>query len=301
MKQALILIIILSVGFAAVFGLSKKLENLKPKSDPARADEDLYFSPSLLAAAGRDFRGLIADWYWINSLQYVGGKLVENKGKVNINDLKPLNPRLLYPMLDTASTLDPKFTTVYTYGASVLPAIDTQLAIKLAQKGITENPDNWHLYHNLGYIYWQMKDYPRAADAYLQGSGKPDAPAWMKQMSANMTAKGGSREFALDVYKQMFESAEDDQTKKFAELRYMEMQSLNELDNLNSAMKIFIEKFSRCPRNFNETLPYLDKRFLHINQSSEITDPTGIPYVLAVENGQCEARLSGESKIPRSE
>lgn len=307
MKKVLLLSLILIAGFGGVFILSITLETIKPKPDETRADDDLYFSARQLSAAGRDFRGLIADWYWINSLQYMGNKLVNNQGNVNINDLKPLNPRLLYPMLDTAATLDPQFISVYSYGANVLPAIDNGQAIALLKKGIAANPENWRLYHNLGYIYWQMKDYKNAAEYYSAGSTKADAPVWMKQMSATMQAQGGSREFALQIYKQMSETAEDEQTKTFAELRYRQIIALEELDSIRSALQIFRQINNRCPQTWREALPYLMKSVppygdaLKRNQNDEMLDPSGTPYLLINENGSCDARLTPDSKIPQPE
>lgn len=302
MKKSLLLIAILIAGFGGIIMLSKTLETLKPKTDEKRLDEDLYFSATELSAAGHDFRGLIADWYWINSLQYVGDKLLNSKN-VNINDLKPLNPRLLYPMLDTATTLDPKFVAVYSYGASVLPAIDNNQAIKLLEKGIAANPNEWRLYHNLGYIYWQMKDYPNAAKYYAEGAGKKDAPAFMKQMSATMQANGGSREFALEIYMQMFNTAEDEQTRDFAELRYNQKVSEIQLEIINQTLQSFKETSGRCANSTREILPLLSEKSLsketdfQIDNSQTLVDPTRVPYTF--DNAKCEAKLNPESKIPR--
>ena len=296
------MVIILIAGFGAVFALSKTLENLKPKTDEKRLDEDLYFSATELSAVGHDFRGLIADWYWINSLQYVGDKILNSKD-VNINDLKPLNPRLLYPMLDTAATLDPKFVAVYSYGASVLPAIDNEQAVALLKKGIAANPENWRLYHNLGYIYWQMKDYPNAAETYSTGSAKKDAPSWMKKMSANMQAQGGSREFALEVYRQMLETAEDEQTKNFAELRYSHVLSQIQLESINQTLQNFREKSGRCAKSLIEILPLLtskseaNKLGFKIDDSLNLVDPSGVRYLF--DEKSCSAKLNPESKIPQ--
>lgn len=305
MKNFLLLILVLTVGFAAIFGLSQKLETVKPPPDETRADDDLYFSGDELIAAGHDFRGLIADWYWINSLQYIGGKLLANNETASVNDLKPLNPRLLYPMLDAATTLDPKFITVYAYGASVLPAIDNELAIKLIEKGIAHNPDEWRLYNNLGYIHWQMKNYPRAAEVYSEGAGKPDAPVWMKQMSAKMLTEGASREFARDVYRQMFRAAADEQTRTFAELRFMQIESLDERDAINWALNEFKNQNRRCPTNFREVSPIFHRmrlpngKPLKINNAGDLIDPSGVPYRL--EPAACAAQIDVEiSKIPGS-
>lgn len=305
MKKVLLLLIVLIVGFCGVFLLSKSLEGIKPKPDESKADDDLYFSAQQLSAAGHDFRGLIADWYWINSLQYLGNKIVANPEKVNINDLRPLNPRLLYPMLDTAATLDPKFLTVYSYGATVLPAIDAGQAVKLLEKGIAANPDEWRLYHNLGYIYWQTKDYQKAAEIYSAGSAKKDAPVWMKQMSVNMQAQGGSRDFALQIYRQMFETAEDEQTRNFAELRYMQIESLNEGDAMRTVLQNFQKRNNRCVNSWREIYNELrsvktaSNQPLYFNSDAAPVDPLKVPYLLINRDGKCDVNLDWQnSKIP---
>ena len=307
MKKNVLILLILIAGFGGIFVLSRALENLKPQPNPAAIDEDLYFSVKELAAVGHDFRGLIADWYWINSLQYLGGKIVESNErnkKVDINDLKPLNPRLLYPMLDTASTLDPQFLTVYSYGAAVLPAIDNTQAIKLLEKGIAANLDEWRLYNNLGYIYWQTKNYPKAAEVYAQGATKKDAPVWMKQISLSMKAQGGDRNFALQVYRQMLETADDEQTKNFAKLRYDQIISLNQLDAINSVLQNYKNNFNRCANSLSEILPKLNEESrsrkieFQLDNLRNLVDPTGTPYLFDKE--ACQAKLSSDSAIPKS-
>lgn len=305
MKNLLLLLTVLILGFGGIFVLSRRMEKIQPKLDDSVVDEDLYFSGQQLNSLGHDFRGLIADWYWINSLQYIGKKLINSTEKININDLRPLNPRLLYPMLDTASTLDPKFITVYSYGAAVLPAIDNQQAIKLLEKGIAANPDEWRLYHNLGYIYWQLKDYKKASENYDEGSKKPNAPNWLKQMSANMQAEGGSREFARQVYKQMFETAEDEQTRSFAELRYYQTEALDQMDAINLVLQAFQKQNGRCANSWREISNELRSAKLKNNtpllfdNAGTPVDPTRVPYFLFDQNGRCEGVLDPSvSKIP---
>ena len=305
MKKLAFLSLILIAGFGGIFALSKTLETIKPPVDAAFEDEDLYFSDKQLTAFGYDARGLMADWYWINSLQYVGNKLVRTNEQLNINDLRPLNPRLLYPMLDTASTLDPEFMTIYSYGAAVLPAIDYQQAIKLTEKGIARHPENWRLYHNLGYIYWQTKNYEKAAEIYNEGAAKANAPSWMKQMGASLRAQGGSRDFALQVYRQMFETAEDEQTRSFAELRYMQVQSLIDRDAIEPIITGFQAKNGRCMSSWKEISAELrgvrlpNKKPLLLDPSGVPLDPLKIPYVLFNENGKCTVLIDWKnSKIP---
>jgi len=93
-------------------------------------DADLELQGKKLKGFALGAEGLIADCYWIRSLQYIGDKLVKNDlSNINIENLQPLNPRLLYPLLDNATDLDPKFIAAYSYGAILLPAIDRDQAI----------------------------------------------------------------------------------------------------------------------------------------------------------------------------
>lgn len=304
MRQAFILFIVLLLGYGGIFALSNFVEKNKPLIEESYADEDLYFSTNQLSLLGSDFKGLLADWYWIQSLQYLGGKVVNHKGELNINDLRPVNPRLVYPMLDQAATLDPQFITVYSYGAAILPSIDESQAIKLLEKGVRANPDNWRLYHNLGYIYWQTKNYAKAAEIYRVGAAKADAPEWMKQMSATMQAQGGSRDFARQIYRQMLGTAEDEQTKTFAFLRLSQIISLDERDAIRKGLQIFSRNNNRCPQTWREIMPVLEKTVppdgdsLRRSDKGELLDPTNVPYVLNVQNGACDVILSPDSKIP---
>lgn len=304
MKQVLALLAILVLGYGGIYALSQHMEKIRPAADESWADEDLSFSGNQLGLIGHDFRGLMADWYWINSLQYIGDKLGKAKVDINVNDLRPLNPRLLYPMLDNASTLDPQFMTIYSYGAAVLPAIDKDQAIKLIEKGIAANPGEWRLYHNLGYIYWQMKDYEKATAAYSSGSQKENAPSWMKQMAANMQAQGGSREFARKVYRQMFDSAEDDQTRSFAELRYMQLAAFDQIDLANSVLSEYKQQSGTCPKKLSVIFPQLlksklpDKEEFMTDDKGNLVDPTKTPYSFDQES--CKLDLSRDSKIPRT-
>ena len=301
--------LVLILGYASIFTFSRILENNKPDTDENFTDEDLYFPAQQLSLLGADFRGLIADWYWIKSLQYLGDKVVRHQETtattIDVNDLRPLNPRLVYPMLDTAATLDPQFMSIYSYGAAVLPAIDNDQAIRLLDKGIAANPDDWRLYHNLGYIYWRAGNYSKAAEIYGAGATKKDAPVWMRQMSANMCAQGGSRDFARQTYRQMFETAQDEQTKTFAELRYAQIESLDQRDRIRGVLQTFQQKNNRCIKNWREVFPQLaafktdGKTPLDFDRNDAPVDPTGIAYLIAGENGECDVELDLRfSKIP---
>jgi tetratricopeptide (TPR) repeat protein len=291
--ETLLAIAVLILGFATVFVLRGHLEKISPELPEGYADQDLALQGARLKGYALGSEGLIADWYWMQSLQYVGNKIVKNRdAKISIDDLNSLNPRLLYPFIDNATTLDPRFTAAYSYGAVVLPAINKEQAIKVAIKGIENNPNEWRLYQQLGYIYWRLKDYEKAAEAYSKGSEIRDAPQFMKLMVASMKSDGGSRSTARTIYKQMFNEAEDFQTKETAELRLITLDSLDERDAIRAALKDFQQKTGKCVQSLQEILPQLrtiklpDNLEFHLDNFNNIVDPSGAPYKL--EKDRCD-------------
>ena len=128
--KTLLAVAVIIVGFAAVFVLSNHLEQIKPEMPDGYADRDLALQGAQLKGFSFGAEGLLADWYWMQSLQYLGNKVINSKEDLNLENLSNLNPRLLYPYLDNATDLDPRFMAAYQYGAIVLPAIDAEKAVK---------------------------------------------------------------------------------------------------------------------------------------------------------------------------
>jgi tetratricopeptide (TPR) repeat protein len=299
-----VLILALAIAFGVEIKLSDYLEAHRISVPESYGDEDLDLQGKRLKGWALGTEGLLADWYWMRSLQYVGGKIDKSTDDViNLDNLRPLNPRLLYPLLDNATDLDPKFITAYSYGATVLPAIDPDQAIKLTQKGISNNPNSWRLYQYLGYIYWRLQQYDNAADIYTRGSQIEGAPPFLQMMAGMMKTRGGSRDTARSIYHQLYDSAQDQQTKDSVMLRMQWLDSMDERDLLNSALSSFKDQHGRCAKNFTEidaALAQLErmsgKQFL-VNNSGQIVDPTGEPYGL--DDGACRATLGAHSKLPR--
>ncbi len=269
-KQTFFAFAVIVFGFVGVFFLSVYLQNTVPVLPEEYEDEDLALKGSQMKGFALGTEGLIADWYWMKSLQYIGNKMMNNNEQLNINDMTALNPRLLYPYLDNASDLDPQFIELYSYGAMLLPAIDHYQAIQIVQKGIKNNPNEWRLYHYLGYIYWKIGEFQKASETYEKGSIIKDAPDWMRLMSARVKADGGGRETARLIYSQMIEQVADDQTKESAKLHLQLLDWLDERDAVRPVLKEFKKDNNRCPKNWREILPLLQSIKLPSGQDFRI-------------------------------
>lgn len=290
---------IVIAGFGALFFLSDFTANARPKLPEGYEDSDLTVNGSRLKGFAFGMEGLISDVYFMRSLQYIGEKIIKsNSDFINIEDLRDLNPRLLYPLLKNATDVDPHFIAAYSYGAMVLPAIDAAKAIELASKGIANNPNEWRLYQHLGYIYWRLGQYEKASEIYEKGSKIAGSASFMKMMAASMKTEGGSRETARAIYRQMLEGAEDEQVRITAERRLLELDSLDEREAIDHVLAEFKERAGRCANNLAEIFPMLVSAKLpsgkdfRINKANQIVDPTDVPYIL--DQNSCSIKLDLE-------
>ena len=293
--KTLALALVVVAGMACVAVLVRQIDRLCPPEDPNAADESLYLNGKTARRISLGFNGLAADWYWMRSLQYIGRKLV-NDNDVPIDNLGLHDLKLLAPLLDTATTLDPEFLDPYEYAAVVLPAIDVDQAIRITQKGIDANPNAWRLYHQLGYIYWQQKNYAAASDIYGRGAQIPGAPAWMEAMKAKMVADGGSRATAREIYTRMYEQSTDEKVRDMARKRLLQLDSLEQRDSLRKLFAAYQARAGRCPTSWKELDSVFRALRVPLDASGAPLDPSGVPYVLRA--GACEVDLDPKSEIP---
>jgi tetratricopeptide (TPR) repeat protein len=294
--KTVVLGLVVVIGMACTALLVRWTDTLRPPPDPNAIDESLYLNGKTARRISLSFNGLMADWYWMRSLQYVGKKILSQPESVALDDLGKLNLKLLAPLLDTATTLDPEFLDPYEYAAIVLPAVDVKEAIRITQKGIAANPNAWRLYQHLGYIYWQQGDYQAASETYGRGAQIPDAPAWMVAMKAKMVAEGGSRDTAREIYIRMFEQSNDEQVKDTARRHVWLLDSLDQRDVLRKAMQAYRDKTGKCPASWSELREPFRVLSVPVDASSAPLDPTGAPYVL--QAGNCEVMLNPKSEVP---
>lgn len=289
--------LVIVLGMACSMLLLRRLDTLRPPPDPNAIDESLYVDGKSARRMSLAFNGLAADWYWMRSLQYVGHKILSTREDVAIDDLSQLNLKLLAPLLDTATTLDPEFVDPYEYAAIVLPAVDVKEAIRITQKGIGANPNAWRLYQHLGYIYWQQGDYKAASETYGRGAQIPGVPPWMEGMKAKMAAEGGSRDLAREIYMRMYEQSADEKIKEMAAKRLVQLDSLDQRDGLNKFLLAYKTRFSKCPASWKDLEQGFRTFRIPVDASGAPLDPTGAPYVLRSDT--CGIELNPKSGVIR--
>jgi tetratricopeptide (TPR) repeat protein len=257
---------------ASLAGASLTVRHLDHLRAGATAEEALYVpSPKILRRASLGYNGLLADIYWTRAVQYFGGH----------HHLRSMQYKLLEPLLDIATTLDPHLTVAYEFGATFLAqkppegAGDPDAAVRLVERGVRENPSAWRLYYNLGFIhYFERRDYAAAADAFERGSRVPGALPWMKVMAAQMSQHAGKLETARFLWSSLYQTTENEDIRINAAKHLRALQVDEEVSALEKLTTGFQERTGRWPATWAEMVAggYL---------RSVPLDPTRRPYRLS--------------------
>jgi tetratricopeptide (TPR) repeat protein len=305
-RQTVALTMVILLGLSMVVSLSRWMEAHRPPVDPKLEEDQLYVTGATAKRMSLSFSGLVADWYWMRSLQYVGRKLMRLEDdeslqgqRIELTDSELFNLKILPSLLDTTTTLDPQFMAAYEYGAVMLPLMKKdEEAIALLKKGMAANPMSWKLAHHLGYIYWQRGDYQSASETYGAGARLPDAPPWMAALSARMMAEGGSRKLAREMFQRIYEQSEDNQVKQMCVRRVMQLDSYDERDAIRRILSDYSARNAgRCAASWKDVNAGLRAAHLKLDQSTNAPlDPSDTPYLL-VQNG-CDVDLDRHSLVP---
>ncbi len=233
------------------------------------------------------FDALAADLYWIRTVVYFG--------RQRLSEAADKNYDLLYPLLELVTSLDPRFTVAYRFGAIFLsepppggPGRSDQ-AIALLQRGVEVSPERWEYLHAIGFVhYWSHRDYTAAAHWLERASRIAGAPIWLTSTAALMRAEAGDRASARLLWRQLHDSADDQSLRNLAQTRIAQFDALDALDALNEAVWRFEARRGRPARGWDELIAAGVLRRTPV-------DPAGVPYVFDPVNE--DVRLSETSPL----
>lgn len=247
----------------------------------ATLEEVLYISsPTLLKRMSLGYDGLLADIYWTRAVQYFGDKLT--RGSEHFD--------LLAPLLEITTYLDPHLMVAYEYGSNFLaPKIpggagQPLRAIKLTEFGIRNNPNEWHLYYDLGFIYYmEMADYQNAEKAFADGATLPKAHPVMRIMAAKMAEHAGNIQTARLMWVTTLQTTRDPMVKSNALAHLNALQVDEDVTTLENLVSYFRKKTGHLPQSFSD-----------LNEANLIrgipVDPLGHTYKL-MPDGHVEVRV----------
>ena len=289
----------LVVALLAVFGLLASAAGLQYVREqryprPVVSEEALLItSGNALRRMTTGYRALAADLYWIRAIQHYGETRIglTTAPAAGAPRDGPRRYELLYPLLDLTTTLDPHFNIAYRFGAVFLSAPlpggagRPDLAVALLEKGLHESPGKWEYMHDIGFVYyWDLHDYPKAAEYFNRAADISGAPWWLRSVAATTLARGGDRGASRLLWRQLYETAPDDRGRQAAGLKLLQLDGLDQMEDLQRRIDAFAEQRGERPRSWQTlvsagVLPGIP------------VDPGGTPYELS-ESGRVTLSMS---------
>jgi len=244
------------------------------------AQQALYVrSSKALRRMSLGYTGLMADIYWTRAVQYFGEQHLRRTGDF----------RLLAPLLQITTELDPKLWPAYEFGANFLApkppggAGLPEAALALIQYGIEHNPNQWRLYYNLGFLYYlELKDYPHAADAFKQGAALPVTHPFMAILAAQMSQHAGEFDTARMLWVTAYQNTREELIRQNAVDHLLALQVDEEVTRLEQVVERYREQRGRLPVTMGDL-----ERTGFIRGTP--VDPKGHPYKL-MPDGRIEVQ-----------
>ena len=244
-------------------------------------------SGSFLARASLSYRALLADVYWIRAIQHFGSTRLSHDVDKRYD--------LLYPFLDITTSLDPRFSLAYRFGAIFLadrmpdgPG-RPDLSIALLQKGLSAQPDKWEYAQDAGFVYyWWLEDYRTAAEWFQRAGDIAGAPIWLRTLAATVLVQGGDRRASRQLWDNIYRTAEHEWLRNNAKLRLAQLDALDQIDALSNVLERYRRATGRLPASWGALVAAGWLRGVPV-------DPAGVAYLLDPARG--EVRVAQESPL----
>jgi len=230
-------------------------------------------SPKLLKRLSLGYDGLLACVYWTRVVQYFGSKHFAGAREY----------ALLAPLLEITTALDPHLIVAYEFGANFLAppppggAGEPEQAIALTEFGIRNNPEEWRLYYDLGFVYYMdLHDYKNAAHAFARGAQVPNAHPWLKLMAALMAEHAGEIQTSRMLWTTTYQTTSDRNIRANAAAHLRALQVDEDVTNLEALVSSYRQRTEHWPAAFSDLEAAGMLRGLP-------SDPLGQPYKLCGE------------------
>lgn len=244
----------------------------------ARTSPILYLpSGRYLKVAALGFESILADAIFLWSIQYYSNYAITDR----YDYLEQI-------YTDVISDLDPHYLDPYLVGAMIMnvEAHRPESALRLLDKGIRNNPEEWILPFEAGYVCYQdLKDYARAGRYFEIAAGIPGAHPAVRRFHAEMSNRAGDRRASLLQWSEIWETSTDPYVRGVAWNHVHDLKVEVDLNDLEAAIGRFREARGRAPARLQELVSagYL---------ASLPSDPEGESYAYAAGSGAVAYRGS---------
>ncbi|MGZ4813739.1 MAG: tetratricopeptide repeat protein, partial [Terriglobales bacterium] len=276
-------VLVVCMGSAVL--LLRRIDRLRAG---ATLEEVLYIpSPKILKRMSLGYSGLVADIYWTRAVQYFGAR----------HRARAKDYRLLGPLLDITTELDPHLIVAYRFGSAFLAqkppegAGQPDKAVELVERGIRANPNDWQLYYELGFLeYMELHDPGAAARAFERGSQVPSAHPFLNVLAASMAQHAGEIQMARMLWTTTLETSDDKMIQANAAKHLIALKVDEDVPRLEAIVSEYKRRSGRLPASWSELITAGLLRRIPVDPVGhsyklmpegrvEVADPDALPFI----------------------
>lgn len=235
-------------ALAGAVAVTAVLARPPESTTPGAHQAPLLPRKEVLLVAGAGYRELVADYFWLQTLQAT----IRARTAEEFHDI--------YDYAKLVTELDPNFLAVYPFAGAALPTRDqkgvwrnVKESTELLAEGHRRFPD--HVVLGILYAFNLSnfeKEYRKAADVLAQIARLPDAPPYLGPLAARMYAQAGEFDVGLEFATQIAQSAEDPESKAVFERRVKQLKLERVLRQVDAAVEEYRKANGRPPASVQE-------------------------------------------------
>lgn len=229
---------IVRVGVGAALLLATGWVHAQMPVAPRASSGELFVPrPEVARATALGFDAVLADYYWLQAVQTVGGS-------AHPSERGPL----LGSLIDVVTTLDPWVDHPYRFAAVWMTDSPQSVrkANELLSRGIEHHPDDWRNHFYLGFNHFMYLGEPtEAADALERAIALPDSPRYLKRLVARLRSAGGELDVAETFLTQILMDEADPFGRAQLEQALDEIATERRARVLDKARDVYRERFER--------------------------------------------------------
>ncbi len=234
--------LLLAACVAAAGASSSRLDSMRDRAGGAAV---LYLpSGQYLKAVSLGFPELLADLIYLWSIQYYGNY-----------DAADRYSYLEHVYSGVIAELDPHYVDPYLVGALIMRAEagEHEMALRLLEKGMRMNPQEWILPFEAGFICFDtLGDYGRAAGYFERAMAISGAPPAIGRMHAEMFNKMGDKRRSLAHWRQIYDGADSDYVRDISWRHVHDLMMEVDLETLSAAVASYRSLHGRLPASLTD-------------------------------------------------
>ncbi|MDH5525321.1 MAG: hypothetical protein OEY01_15205 [Desulfobulbaceae bacterium] len=201
--------------------------------------------PTGAEISAMEFKGISSDFFLLRVMTFLGLKFGER------TKVSPDEWHSVYKILDTVTTLDPKFWDPYLLaGTMVQEGGPLEHANRLLLKAGEELPNNYRPYALLWYNTFYLEDNPQKAGLYLKEAIKrPGAPFYYTGLAARMDLYADRTKDAIAFLKSIILDNQESYVSEYLKKRLI---SLQIIDYLEEKLKEYELRYGNKPKSIEQ-------------------------------------------------